>query len=123
MIHPESKNCTPAYGHLLVAYGGVPHHSEMCLRPFIGGFVCPCRPRKRGAWGNKSHAKGLIAHHQAHQHFIALTVPCGNVLKTGESSRALILTVAPPNPTTTYLFLEAAAPDRMGTRVTVHGGA
>lgn len=37
-----------------------------------------------------------------------LTVPCCSVFNTGESSLAAILTVAPPSPTTTYLFLEAA---------------
>ena len=40
--------------------------------------------------------------------FIALTVPWGNVVTTGESNPAAILTVAPPSPTTMYWFLEAA---------------
>ncbi len=47
-------------------------------------------------------------HHMNESALISLTVPCGNVLKHGESSRAPILTVAPPSPTTTYSFLEAA---------------
>ena len=37
-----------------------------------------------------------------------LTDPWGKVFNTGESSFAPILTVAPPSPTTTYLFLETA---------------
>jgi len=38
-----------------------------------------------------------------------LTVPWGNTLTIGESSRADILTVAPPSPVTLHLFLEAEA--------------
>lgn len=54
--------------------------------------------------------------HMSKSTSIALTVPCGNVLKTGESSRAPILTVAPPRPTTTYLFLEAEGAERAYAR-------
>lgn len=48
-----------------------------------------------------------------------LTVPWGNVFNTGESSFAPILTVAPPSPTTTYLFLETVG----GSSSSSKGGA
>lgn len=51
------------------------------------------------------------------QNKISLTVPTGSFLKTGELSRASVLTVAPASPTTTYLFLEAfEAANRTVTR-------
>lgn len=80
------------------------------------------RPLSRSPIGNRCACRVYIADGFAYPRTplsrsacTALTIPCGNVFKTGESSRALILTVAPPNPTTTYLFLEAAA-DRRDTR-------